>query len=107
MSHLPAVERSSARKARKPTTASLKSPPDIITGDDCIQWIQKHCYVPEGKWVGRPVALEPWQKIEIRRIYDNAVPTRRAILSFGRKNGKTALAAFLLLFHLAGYPATY
>src|SRR5690606_22045729 len=28
--------------------------------------------------------------------------TRRAIVSFGRKNGKTALAAFLLLLHLCG-----
>jgi phage terminase large subunit-like protein len=36
------------------------------------------------------------------RIYDNPHGTRRAIISFGRKNGKTALAAFLLLLHLCG-----
>jgi phage terminase large subunit-like protein len=29
-------------------------------------------------------------------------PTRRAIISFGRKNAKTTLAAFLLLLHLCG-----
>jgi hypothetical protein len=34
------------------------------------------------------------------KIYGS--PTRRAIISFGRKNGKTALAAFLLLLHLCG-----
>jgi len=48
------------------------------------------------------VRLRPWQKREIIRIYDNPAGTRRAILSFGRKNGKTALAAFLLLLHLCG-----
>jgi phage terminase large subunit-like protein len=71
-------------------------------GDRNIAWIQKACLVPEGKFAGRPVKLRPWQKKEIRRIYDNPAGTRRAILSFGRKNGKTALAAFLLLLHLCG-----
>jgi phage terminase large subunit-like protein len=33
---------------------------------------------------------------------NNPNGTRRAILSFGRKNGKTALSAFLLLLHLCG-----
>jgi phage terminase large subunit-like protein len=52
--------------------------------------------------VGQPVVLRPWQKRELRRIYDNPSGTRRAIVSFGRKNGKTALASFLLLLHLCG-----
>lgn len=58
--------------------------------------------VPEGRLVGQPVKLRDWQKDEIRKIYDNPHGTRRAILSFGRKNGKTALSAFLLLLHLCG-----
>lgn len=49
---------------------------------------------------GRQVKLRPWQRKIIRAIYDS--PTRRAIISFGRKNGKTALSAFLLLLHLCG-----
>lgn len=65
-----------------------------------IAWIEKYCRVPEGKLVGQPVELRPWQKKIIRGIYDR--PTRRAIISFGRKNGKTALSAFLLLLHLCG-----
>jgi phage terminase large subunit-like protein len=52
--------------------------------------------------VGQPVVLREWQREEIRRIYDNPAGTRRAIISFGRKNGKTALSAFLLLLHLCG-----
>jgi phage terminase large subunit-like protein len=58
--------------------------------------------VPEGPHVGKPVKLREWQRREIRKIYDNPAGTRRAIISFGRKNGKTALAAFLLLLHLCG-----
>ena len=67
-----------------------------------IAWIEKWLRVPEGKDVGQPVRLRKWQKAEIRKIYDNPHGTRRAVLSFGRKNGKTALAAFLLLLHLCG-----
>jgi phage terminase large subunit-like protein len=71
-------------------------------GDRIIEWIETHCYVPEGKFLGRLVVLTPWQKALIKAIYDNPAGTRRAIISFGRKNGKTSLAAFLLLTHLAG-----
>jgi phage terminase large subunit-like protein len=67
-----------------------------------IRWIETYCRVPEGRLVGQPVKLRPWQKREIRKIYDNPAGTRRAIVSFGRKNGKTALAAFLCLLHLCG-----
>jgi hypothetical protein len=62
-------------------------------GQEIIDWIEANCRVPEG-------ALDA-----ILRIYDNVVPTRRAIISVGRKSGKTATAAFLLLAHLCG-PAT-
>lgn len=70
--------------------------------DRVIRWIETFCRVPEGRDVGKPIKLREWQKSDIRRIYDNPAGTRRAILSFGRKNGKTALAALLLLAHLAG-----
>jgi phage terminase large subunit-like protein len=60
--------------------------------------------VPSGNaaMVGKPVVLREWQRQALREIYDNPHGTRRAILSFGRKNGKTALSAFLLLLHLCG-----
>jgi phage terminase large subunit-like protein len=67
-----------------------------------IKWIEDHCCVPEGRDVGKRVQLRPWQREEIIKIYDNPHGTRRVILSFGRKNGKTAFASFLLLLHLAG-----
>jgi phage terminase large subunit-like protein len=67
-----------------------------------IDWIEEHCVIPEGKDVGKPVRLRPWQQHELRKIYDNPHGTRMAIVSFGKKNAKTTLAAFLLLLHLSG-----
>lgn len=55
--------------------------------------------------------LEEWQKQYIRDVYDPVYQNekgefirqiRRALLSIGRKNGKTALAAGLVLVHLLG-----
>lgn len=71
-------------------------------GDENIEWIEKHCRIPEGADVGKCVTLREWQRKEIRKIYDNPDGTRRAIISFGRKNAKSTLAAFLLLLHLCG-----
>jgi phage terminase large subunit-like protein len=48
------------------------------------------------------VVLREWQRDVLRLIYDNPNGTRRAIISFGRKNAKTTLAAFILLLHLVG-----
>lgn len=67
-----------------------------------IAWIEEYCRIPEGRDVGKPVRLREWQKDEIRKIYDNPAGTRRAIVSWGRKNAKTTLAGFLLLLHLCG-----
>lgn len=65
-----------------------------------VAWIEHYCRIPEGRFVGQAVRLRPWQRKIVRGIYDT--PTRRAIVSFGRKNAKTTLAAFLLLLHLIG-----
>lgn len=68
--------------------------------DRNIAWIEQHCFIPEGKLVGKPVRLTDQQKAWIREIYDS--PTRTFILSMARKNAKTALSSFLLLLHLCG-----
>lgn len=69
-------------------------------GERNAAWVETFCRVPEGKDRGQPVRLRDWQVNEFRRLYDS--PTRTFILSFGRKNGKTALVAFLVLLHLCG-----
>jgi phage terminase large subunit-like protein len=69
------------------------------------RWIEGYCFIPEGKFVGRPVKLTQKQRAWLVRIYDS--PTRMFILSMGRKNAKTAFAAFLLLLHLCGPEAKH
>lgn len=62
--------------------------------------------ITAGKLAGQPFRLRPWQRSIIERVYatdaDGNRPIRTAVLSFGRKNGKTALSAALALCHLAG-----
>jgi phage terminase large subunit-like protein len=72
----------------------------VTRGARNIAWIEATCRIPEGKFVGQPVKLRPWQRKIVLGIYDS--PTRRALISFGRKNAKTTLAAILLLLHLVG-----
>jgi phage terminase large subunit-like protein len=68
--------------------------------DNYIAWIEAHCITPEGRNVGKPIVLREWQREIIRGIYDS--PTRRAIISFARKSGKSSLSAMILLLHLIG-----
>lgn len=87
----------------RPYTAPLPITGDEKAGGDAIiDWIEDYCFVPEGKLLGQRIHLAEWQRDEVRKIYDNPAGTRRAILSFGRKNGKTTLCALLLLVHLCG-----
>jgi len=74
----------------------------LTRGERNCQWVEAYCRIPEGKDVGKPVKLRPWQRRDIKKIYDNPAGTRRAIISFGRKNAKTTSAAFLLLLHTCG-----
>lgn len=67
-----------------------------------IRFIERYCRVPEGSLVGQPMRLLEFQRRFITEIYDNPAGTRRAYLSIGRKNGKTALIAALVLAHLVG-----
>jgi phage terminase large subunit-like protein len=74
-------------------------------GDRIIRFCQDYLTVPEGAHGGRPVRLREWQQDLIRAIYDD--PTRKVIISFPRKNGKTALTAMLVLAHLVGPEARH
>lgn len=65
-------------------------------------FVERYCKVPEGSLVGKPIKLLPFQKRFILEVYDNPAKTRKAMLSIGRKNGKTALIACLVLAHLVG-----
>ena len=76
-----------------------------VTAADIIAFIETVCFVPEGRFVGKPLKLQEWQKDILRMIYDNPHGTRHAIISTARKSGKSSLSACLLLAHLCGPPA--
>lgn len=73
---------------------------ELSRADKVIAFIERYLRVPEGGQVGKPVKLRDWQKDILRQIYDT--PTRQVLISLGRKNGKTALVAMILLAHLVG-----
>ena len=74
----------------------------MTRGERVIEFIQRYLKVPEGDLVGQPFVLLEFQRKFILQVYDNPAGTRRAYLSIGRKNGKTALLAALLLAHICG-----
>jgi phage terminase large subunit-like protein len=71
-----------------------------LVSEAVIEFCEEFLRIPEGKDAGKRLKLREWQKEIIRATYDDS--TRRVIISFGRKNGKSALAAMLLLVHLVG-----
>lgn len=74
----------------------------MTRGEKVCAFIEKYCFAPEGDHIGKPIVLEKFQRKFVLELYDNPVGTHTAILSIGRKNGKTALIACLLLAHLCG-----
>lgn len=74
----------------------------MTRGERVIAFIERYCIIPEGAQVGRPIKLAEFQRRFILEVYDNPHGTRRGYLSIGRKNGKTALIACILLAHLVG-----
>src|SRR6188768_999988 len=92
-----------ATRSRRQSTPA-RGPAPQTRAERNIWWIEECCRVPSGRadMVGKRVVLREWQREALKAIYDNPHGTRRAILSFGRKNGKTALSAFLTLLHLCG-----
>ncbi len=63
--------------------------------------------VTAGVFAGQNFRLRDWQKDIVRGIYDRAGEdgrrlVRTALVTMGRKNGKTALAASICLAHLCG-----
>lgn len=78
--------------------------PRISRAERVIRFIES-LPITAGTQAGKPFKLRPWQKRELRAIYATHRGRRKvrtALLSMGRKNGKTALAAALALAHLVG-----
>ena len=74
----------------------------MTRGEKVCAFIERYCLIPEGKHVGQPLRLMAFQRKFILDVYDNPKGTSRAYLSVGRKNGKSALIAAVLLAHIVG-----
>ena len=70
--------------------------------DRVIEFVERYLPIPEGSHVGKPIRLLPFQRAFLRDLYDNPAGTKRAYLSIGRKNGKSALIACIALAHVIG-----
>lgn len=77
-------------------------PADFTLGDRICGFIETHLRIPEGRDVGKPFKLVPFQKRWIYDTFDNPAGTRRSILSMARKNAKTTLIAAILLCAVVG-----
>ncbi len=71
-----------------------------------ILFIEQFCYHLDGKFAGKKIKLELWQKAIISALYgfiskDNSYRKHRRLhLYIARKNGKTILSACLILYEL-------
>lgn len=74
----------------------------LTRGDKVCRFIERYCVIPEGKLVGKPLKLLPFQIDFLKSVYDNPHGTSRAYLSIARKNGKSGLIAAMVLAHLVG-----
>lgn len=74
---------------------------DIKKGNRPIEFIERFCKHSKGKWAGKPVILELWQKAFIQALFgfvDKDTSLRKykkGILFVGRKNGKSTIDAGL------------
>ncbi len=74
----------------------------MTRGKKICAFIEQFCVIPEGAKVGQPMKLLKFQRKFILDVFDNKSGTSRAYLSVGRKNGKSALIAAIVLAHLVG-----
>jgi len=93
-------ERKKAKRRRPPW---LK--PGLSRADRVIAFCET-LKITSGMHAGRTLKLRPWQRDIVRAIYrtddDGHRVVRTALLTFPRKQGKSALAAALALTHLVG-----
>lgn len=73
-------------------------------GDRVARFAETQIRQTKGRWAGRPLKLEPWQRQVLDELYlvdangDNVY--REALIGLPRKNGKSTLSAALALYGL-------
>jgi phage terminase large subunit-like protein len=95
----PAQQRKGLRDVEPWTVPNMTRSQRVIAFCESFQ-------ITSGPDTGKFFKLRPWQRQFIEEVYredgNGLRPVRTAILTMGRKNGKTALAALMALCHLCG-----
>jgi phage terminase large subunit-like protein len=78
---------------------------DEIEANRPINFIEKYLCHWEGKWRGKPIILELWQKFIVQQIFGWKKPNgnrriKSVYIQIARKNSKTTLAAAIALYHI-------
>lgn len=78
---------------------------DISKANRPIEFIEKFCKHSKGKWIGKPVILDLWQKAIIQTIFgfvdeNGNRKYKEVLLIVGRKNGKSTLLSAIALYML-------
>jgi phage terminase large subunit-like protein len=85
----------------------------LSQGNRVIRFIEQHCVLVNGAFMGKPFKLQPWQKTLLNDLFelDSTSATdpmqmlrryRHALVGTPKKNGKTEIAAALGLYFLLG-----
>lgn len=79
---------------------------DIEKAEKPIRFIERVCKHSKGKWAGKPIKLELWQKAFIEAVYgfidaDSGMRKhKKTVLFVAKKNGKSTLSSGLGLYGL-------
>ena len=72
-----------------------------------IEFAENYCHNSKGKWAGKKVVLELWEKAYLASVYgfidiEGFRKHQKAVLVVGKKNGKSLLASIMGLYGLVG-----
>lgn len=78
---------------------------DLERANKPIEFIEKYCKHSKGKWAGKPIILDLWQKAIIQSIFGfiddkGNRKYREVFIIVGRKNGKSTLISGIALYML-------
>lgn len=78
---------------------------DLERANKPIQFIEKYCKHSKGKWTGKSIILDLWQKAIIQSIFGfidekGNRKYREVLIIVGRKNGKSTLLSGIALYML-------
>ncbi|RSL32661.1 terminase large subunit [Salibacterium salarium] len=81
---------------------------NVKRANHAMEFIENFCKHSKGKWAGKPVYLELWQKAYVAAIFgfihkiDQTRKYHEVLLVVARKNGKSTLSAAICLYLMAG-----